>query len=103
MSEFPTSDMALTHILVVADLERSVVWYRDILGAELYREYGGSSAVFTFNCAWLLLVNGGDPTPDKPGVTFAAPDQPGSVDHSFTIRVDDFRIDPGAARYWRSG
>ena len=64
MSEFPTPDMALTHILVVEDVERSTAWYRDVLGAELYREYGGS-AVFSFNGAWLLLVTGGDPTPDR--------------------------------------
>ncbi len=44
--------MELTHILVVSDLARSRDWYRDVLGAELYREYGGSSAVFSFQGAW---------------------------------------------------
>jgi len=89
--DFPTPDMALTHILVVADLERSTAWYRDVLGAELYREYGGSSAVFTFNGSWLLLVTGGEPTPDKPHISFAVSGDTGSVDHSFTIRVEDCR------------
>ena len=87
MTDFPQPGMDLTHILVVADIERSVGWYRDVLGADLYREYGGTSAVFSFNGSWLLLVTGGEPTPDKPGVTFAAPDDHGSVSHSFTIRV----------------
>lgn len=87
MAAFPTEDMGLTHILVVGDIEQSVGWYRDVLGAELYREYGGTSAVFTFNGAWLLLVTGGEPTADKPGVSFAPPDDPTSVEHSFTIRV----------------
>lgn len=91
MNSFPTPDMALTHILVVADVERATAWYRDVLGAELYREYGGTSAVFNFNGAWLLLVSAGEPTPDKPNVTFAAPDPAGQVDHSFTIRVEDCR------------
>jgi len=98
VSDFPTPDMALTHILVVGDLAQSVAWYRDVLGAELYREYGGSSAVFTFNGAWLLLVTGGDPTPDKPDIAFAAPSHPTSVDHSFTIRVDDCRGAYGTLR-----
>lgn len=87
MSDFPTPDMELTHILVVADVERSVRWYRDVLGASLYREYGGTSAVFDFNGAWLLLVTGGEPTADKPDVTFSPPADPTRVGHSFTIRV----------------
>ena len=87
---FPPPDVELTHILVVADLERSVHWYRDVLGAELHRVYGGSSAVFRFGVAWLLLVTGGGPTEDKPDVTFESPD-PSRVSHSVTIRVDDCR------------
>lgn len=89
MSEFPSEDMALTHILVVDDVDRSVAWYRDVLGAELYREYGGTSAVFSFTGTWLLLVTGGEPTADKPGVTMSVPADPGRIDHSFTIRVED--------------
>jgi len=89
MSTFPEEGMALTHILVVSDLAASVEWYRDVLGARLYREYGGTSAVFDFNGAWLLLVTGGGPTPDKPEVTFAPPAQRSTVSHSFTIRVED--------------
>lgn len=89
MSDFPTSDMALTHILVVGEVGRSVRWYRDVLGAELYREYGGTSAVFSFAGTWLLLVTGGEPTADKPGITMDVPADAARVDHSFTIRVED--------------
>lgn len=89
MSQFPTPDMALTHILVVADVGVSRDWYQNVLGAELYREYGGTSAVFDFNGSWLLLVTGGEPTADKPDVTFGPPASRTVVDHSFTIRVDD--------------
>jgi hypothetical protein len=48
VSTFPAEGMALTHILVEADVERSRRWYADVLGASLFREYGGTSAVFTF-------------------------------------------------------
>jgi catechol 2,3-dioxygenase-like lactoylglutathione lyase family enzyme len=89
VDEFPTPDMAITTILVVTDVDRSRRWYTDVLGAELYREYGGSSAVLSFNGAWLLLVTGGEPTPDKPSVTLAAPADPDRLDHLFTIRVAD--------------
>jgi catechol 2,3-dioxygenase-like lactoylglutathione lyase family enzyme len=64
--------MALTHILVVADVERSRRWYADVLGASLFREYGGTSAVFSFAGAWLLLVTGGGPTKD-PGCDLRSP------------------------------
>jgi catechol 2,3-dioxygenase-like lactoylglutathione lyase family enzyme len=89
MAEFPTPDMPLTHILVVEDIGRSRSWYTDVLGAELYREYGGTSAVLSFNGAWLLLVTGGGPTSDKPTVTLAPPSDVDRIDHLFTIRVPD--------------
>jgi len=89
MADFPSDGMAVTVLLVVSGLERSVAFYRDVLGATLYREYGGTSAVFTFVGTWLLLVTGGGPTRDKPDVTFAPPADPKLVDHEFTIRVPD--------------
>ncbi len=86
-AEFPTSEMELTHLFVVADLERSRTFYRDVLGAEVYREYGGSSIVLRFLGCWLLLVTAGGPTADKPTVTFVPPSDPDRVSHELTIRV----------------
>jgi catechol 2,3-dioxygenase-like lactoylglutathione lyase family enzyme len=88
---FPGDGMALTHILVVADLERARRFYVDVLGAELYREYGGTSLVLTFLGAWLLVVTGGGPTQDKPTVSFEPPADPDRVSSAFTIRVPDCR------------
>jgi catechol 2,3-dioxygenase-like lactoylglutathione lyase family enzyme len=89
MSDFPSEGMALTQILVVSDLERAKDFYSKVLGAETHREYGGTSAVYSFQGAWLLLVTGGGPTSDKPGVTFAPPAEVASVSHAMTIRVPD--------------
>ena len=91
MGGFPTEGMELTHLMVVSDVERSRSWYRDVLGAEVYREYGGTSAVLRFLGTWLLLVTGGGPTPDKPAVTFSPPADPDAVSHEMTIRVPDCR------------
>ena len=88
---FPGDGMELTHILVVADVDRSRTFYRDVLGAEVYREYGGTSCVLRAFGTWLLLVTGGGPTEDKPTVTFAPPPDPDLVSHSMTIRVADCR------------
>lgn len=86
---FPSDEMALTHLLVVADLGRARRFYRDVLGATVYREYGGTSCVLTFLDTWLLLVTGGEPTVDKPTVTFAPPGNRDRVSHEMTIRVPD--------------
>ena len=90
-ASFPTDDMALTHILVVEDLARARDFYRDVLGASVYREYGGTSCVLQAFGTWLLLVTGGGPTDDKPTVTFESPRDPDAVSHSMTIRVPDAR------------
>lgn len=90
-SDFPSSDMELTTILVVNNLEKSKQFYSEILGAKLFREYGGTSAVYKFQGVWLLLVTGGDPTPDKPEIFFSPPKDPHTVSHSFTIRVKNCR------------
>jgi catechol 2,3-dioxygenase-like lactoylglutathione lyase family enzyme len=87
---FPTDDMELTHLLVVADVERSRRWYEDVLGATVVRSYGGASCVLRLLGAWLLLVTGGGPTEDKPTVTFAPPD-PDRVSAEMIFRVPDCR------------
>jgi catechol 2,3-dioxygenase-like lactoylglutathione lyase family enzyme len=85
------SDAVVTHILVVADPSASRDFWVSVLGAELYREYGGTSVVLRFAGSWLLLVSPGGPTADKPAVTFAPPADPGQVSHAMTVRVADCR------------
>ncbi len=47
-SEFPTEGVDLTQLLVVGDLDRSRKFYQDVLGAVMFREYGGTSVVLRF-------------------------------------------------------
>jgi catechol 2,3-dioxygenase-like lactoylglutathione lyase family enzyme len=86
---FPSEGVEMTHILVVSDVGRSKAFYRDVLGAKVFREYGGDSVVLSFQNAWLLIVTGGGPTKDKPDVTFEQPVDPDRVSHAMTIRVPD--------------
>lgn len=88
---FPTAGVELSLLLVVGDLDRSRTFYRDVLGATIHREYGGTTVVLQFQGAWILLVTGGGPTADKPGVTFAPPPDARRVSHQLTIRVPDCR------------
>lgn len=91
MASFPAEGTELTRLLVVADAERSGRWYADVLGAEIVREYGGTSVVLKVLGAWFLLVTGGDPTEDKPTVTFVPPDDPDRVSAEMIFGVPDCR------------
>ena len=82
---------ALTHMLVVADAAASRDWYVEVLDASVYGEYGGTSVVLDLRGSWLLLVTGGGPSPDKPTVSLAAPDDPDRVSAQIIFRVDDCR------------
>jgi catechol 2,3-dioxygenase-like lactoylglutathione lyase family enzyme len=88
---FPTDGVEMTVLRVVSDLERARNFYRDVLGAQEVREYGGTSAALKFAGTWLLLVTGGGPTSDKPTITFAPPAASEAVSHELTIRVPDCR------------
>jgi len=78
----------MTVLRVVSDLDRSRHFYRDVLGAREIREYGGTSAVLQIAGAWLLLVTGGGPTPDKPTVIFAPPASPDVVSDELTFTYE---------------
>ncbi len=87
----PFEGSELTSILVVSNISVSKKFYVDVLGAEIFREYGGSSLVLKFLGNWILLVTGGEPTEDKPDIEFSADTPNTKVDHSFTIRVKNCR------------
>ncbi len=85
----PFENSELTTLLVVSDMTKSKAFYIDVLGAELFREYGGDSTVIKLLSHWILLVTAGGPTEDKPQTSFKPPENPNLVSHSYTIRVKD--------------
>ena len=50
---------ALTHMVVVSDVNASRDWYVNVLDASVYGEYGGTSVVLELLNNWILLVTGG--------------------------------------------
>ncbi len=80
---------AVTHMLVVSDARRSRDWYVSVLDASVYGEYGGTSVVLDLLGSWLLIVTGGDPTPGKPTVTLAPPDDVDRMSGQIIFRVAD--------------
>jgi catechol 2,3-dioxygenase-like lactoylglutathione lyase family enzyme len=81
---------AVTHLLVVADTAASRDWYVAVLDASVHGEYG-ASVVLDLLGSWVLLVEGGGPTDDKPTVAFAPPDDPDRVSTQIIFRVQDCR------------
>ena len=80
---------ALTHMLVVTDVERSRDWYVRVLDARVFGEYGGTSVVLELLDSWILLVTGGGPDPGKPNVTLTPPVEPDRPSAQIIFRVDD--------------
>jgi catechol 2,3-dioxygenase-like lactoylglutathione lyase family enzyme len=82
---------ALTHLLVVSDAQASRDWYVRVLDASVYAEYGGTSVVLELLANWLLLVTGGEPTADRPTVTFGPSRDPDYQSSEIIFRVEDCR------------
>lgn len=89
--------IVLTQMLIVADIERSVRFYRDVLGATVVRDQ--APAMLRFYNGWLVINTGGGPTPDKPDVTVEPPRDRSVVSSFLNVRVSD--ID-GVYRDWTS-
>ena len=79
--------IVLTQMLIVADSERSVRFYRDVLGATVVRDQ--APAMLRFYNGWIVINTGGGPTPDKPDVTLEPPHDPSLVSAFLNVRVSD--------------
>ena len=89
MITFPSPETRLGPLLVVRDVSASRDFYRNVLGATVSREMEGSFCELELVGSLLFLVVGGDPTADKPDITFAAPADPKLVSAELTFRVPD--------------
>ena len=63
--------LVVTNTLIVADIQRSVAFYRDVLGATVLRE--GQPTFLRLGNIWLTINSGGGPTDDKPEVVASPP------------------------------
>ena len=89
MTTFPHPDTRLGPLLVVRDVGASRDFYRDIVGATVTREMEGSFCQLELAGSLLFLVSAGEPTEDKPDITFAPPADPTIVSAELTFRVAD--------------
>lgn len=86
----PTPDeLVVTNLIVCDDVAESTRFYSDILGGQIIRSGGPGPTIVKLANAWLTLVVGGGPTPDKPTVHLVATIDPDQVDSFLNLRVAD--------------
>jgi lactoylglutathione lyase len=79
-------------ILAVADFERSLAFYRDLMGFEVEATYDDPPyATLTLAGTRLSLAEQGHAAEDRPGVTMTAPEDPSKADVVLVVEVDDAR------------
>jgi resuscitation-promoting factor RpfA len=87
--------MAVTRvgtILAVADVPRSLAFYRDRLGFAVAAEYDDPPyATLELAATRLSLAEQGYPAEDRPGVTMLAPEDPSRLPVIIVLEVDDCR------------
>lgn len=86
---FPTTGVELKYLFVASDYPRSLVFYRDVLGATVVREISDTLCLLSFGGGEIMLTVGGGPTKDKPTVTFTSPTNMDRVSSELVIRVPD--------------
>jgi catechol 2,3-dioxygenase-like lactoylglutathione lyase family enzyme len=81
-------------ILAVADVERSIAFYRDRLGFEVEAVYDDPPyATLSLAGTRLSLAEQGHPAEDRPGVSMVAPADPAQANVVLVVEVDDARAE----------
>ena len=86
-----------TETLIVADITRSVAFYRDVLGATVLRE--GEPTLLRLKNIWVTINKGGGPTDDKPEVIASPPKDLNTLSSFLNLRVVDIER---CCELWRS-
>jgi catechol 2,3-dioxygenase-like lactoylglutathione lyase family enzyme len=79
----------VTNTLIVQDVQRSVTFYRDVLGATVLRK--GEPTFLRLGNIWLTINVGGGPTDDKPEVIASPPRDHNVLSIFLNLRVTDIR------------
>jgi len=85
----PRDGVVGTTLLIVSDQDRAREFYVDVLGASAIRER--DPVVLRLGGMWLVLNDGGEPTPDKPDTVAAPPADRARFSSALNLRVADVR------------
>jgi catechol 2,3-dioxygenase-like lactoylglutathione lyase family enzyme len=90
-------EFIVTVTLIVADIGRSVAFYRDVLGATVLRE--GEPVFLRLQNIWITINKGGGGTDDKPDVIASPPTDLNTLSSFINLRVVDIQR---CYEVWRS-
>src|SRR5215471_20504578 len=90
-------EFIVTVTLIVADIARSVAFYRDVLGATVLRE--GEPTLLRLKNIWITINRGGGGTDDKPEVIASPPKDLNTLSSFINLRVVDIKR---CYEIWRS-
>src|SRR5215472_1770122 len=90
-------EFIVTVTLIVADIARSVAFYRDILGASVLQ--AGEPTFLRLKNVWITINKGGGPTDDKPEVIASPPKDLNTLSSFVNLRVVDIER---CYELWRS-
>lgn len=85
----PEEGFLVTHFLTVSDQATSRDFYAGVLGGTVVRQEG--PCIVKLANSWIILNDGGGPTPDKPTVHLEPPRDPDRVSSFLNLRVADIR------------
>src|SRR6516225_10823531 len=91
------AEFIVTVTLIVADIARSVAFYRDVLGAVVLRE--GEPVFLRLKNIWMTINRGGGGTDDKPEVIASPPKDLNTLSSFINLRVADIHH---CYELWRS-
>src|SRR6202789_446307 len=89
----PREGLTVTHLITVADIERSARYYEKVFGARILSlgDTKGASGHIQIANTWLIVNVSGGPTPDKPTVTLSVLADPDKISSFMNIRVADIQ------------
>jgi lactoylglutathione lyase len=79
----------VTNTIIARDINRSVAFYRDVLGATVLRD--GEPTFLRLANIWLTINGGGGGTDDKPDVIASPPRDPNVLSNFINLRVADIK------------
>lgn len=85
----PAEGVVVTHLLIVADQDRSRDFYARVFDAGVVRER--DPVMLRLHNTWLILNEGGGPTDDKPDVIVAPPQSSHVLTSCLNLRVADIQ------------
>lgn len=86
---YPDTGVLVTHFLTVRDVARSRSFYADVLEGQVV--LAENPCIVQLANSWIIMNPGGGPTPDKPEVTLAPPEDGSTVSSFLNLRVADIQ------------